>query len=142
MRILKIAFAVCVALSVTFVSASAETLEYDRRIHEELHGRKDHLSLQRLIVRIADKHQVSASLLAAIIQGESSGNPDAIGDMNIICKRTGKPMRSRGLVQISDCYHDVTDEQAFNAEFAVNFLAQHLNQGKCKWWTVCRRLKS
>lgn len=61
--------------------------------------------------------------------------------MHLTCKRTGKPVRARGLVQITECYYpDVTDEQAFDIDFSIDFLARKLAEGTqtCRTqWTTC-----
>ena len=47
-------------------------------------------------------------------------------------------MRSRGLVQVSDCYWDMSDEDAHDVDISLQFLAQKLSEGRCIWWTTCR----
>lgn len=60
------------------------------------------------------------------------------GDMKSICERTGKPIRARGLAQITECWHpEVTDEQAYDVEFSIRFLIQYLKDGKCSQWSTC-----
>lgn len=86
----------------------------------------------------AKDYGVSAKTMEKIIKNESSYNPKAIGDMNITCKKTGKPVRARGIAQITECsFPEVTDEQAFNPIFSIQFLAEKLSQGKCSLWTTC-----
>jgi hypothetical protein len=75
-----------------------------------------------------------------IVRGESGFNPNTKGDTKIICDRTGEAVYARGLVQITRCYHpEITDEQAFNIDFSLKFLAEKIRAGKClQEWTVCR----
>lgn len=73
-----------------------------------------------------------------IVNAESEGSTTIIGDMGIVCKRTGKPVRSRGVVQISECYHpEVTDTEAFNEQFSIKFLAKNIKEGNCHEWSTC-----
>ena len=70
----------------------------------------------------ANKYGVDNNLAHYIVSHESGYNPNAIGDLNVICKRTGEPAYSRGLMQITRCYYsNITDEQAFNPEFNLDF---------------------
>ena len=85
-----------------------------------------------LIKEKADEYNVSATLMTKIISCESGFNERALGDSGY----------SRGLVQIHSKYHPtITDEQAYDAEFAVNFLAEKLSEGDGHLWT-CYRLIS
>lgn len=62
---------------------------------------------------------------------ESNGDPYAIGDSG----------HSRGLVQIHNQFHpEVTDEQAFDIDFSLNFLAEHLKDNQGHLWTCYRML--
>ncbi len=73
-----------------------------------------------------------------IVREESGYVTDAIGDMNIKCKKTGKPVRARGLVQITECWWPkVTDIQANDPDFALDFLASWISKGHCSWWSTC-----
>jgi hypothetical protein len=65
-----------------------------------------------------------------VINCESSYNPRALGDNGY----------SRGLVQIHSYYHPtVTDEMAYDPDFAIEFLAEKLQQGKGHLWTCYRK---
>ena len=60
--------------------------------------------------------------------------------MNIICKRTGLPVRARGLVQITECwYPDVTDEEAEDPVFALNMMISMIRDKEVciNQWTTC-----
>jgi soluble lytic murein transglycosylase-like protein len=98
--------------------------------------------LDKLVEAKAEEHGVSVSVMKTVIQRESQWDVTAVGDLDLTCKsgvNAGKPVRARGLVQITDCYHpDISDEQAFNPEFAVEFLAIGIAEGRCrKEWTTC-----
>lgn len=88
----------------------------------------------------AEMWGVSSHLMHYIVQNESSFRKDVVGDMHITCARTGEPVRARGPVQITECwYPQVTDAQAFDWDYSLNFLAKKLANGKCHEWTTCRR---
>lgn len=87
-------------------------------------------------------YNVPEGLVDYVVRNESRYNPLALGDTHIICPKTGKTMRSRGLSQISDCYNDVDDKDAYNPDFALEFLAKGLANGQCSRWTTCRVFKS
>ncbi len=71
-----------------------------------------------------------------IIEHESKWNTQVVGDGDKKCPFTGKKQRSRGLVQISDCYNSkITDAQAFDWKFSVDFLVSNLKQGRASLWS-------
>jgi len=87
-------------------------------------------TVKELVTLKAKEYKVSETLLTKVIQCESSFVTNARGDNN----------HSRGLVQIHNLYHpDVSDEQADNPEFAIDFLAKNIALGKGSMWT-CHRL--
>lgn len=79
-----------------------------------------------------------------VAKNESNYNPFIIGDMNIICSygpNKGKPVRARGLYQITDCSHpEITDAQAFDADWSIAWAIPRLADYKTcrKEWTTCR----
>lgn len=84
-----------------------------------------------LINEKADQYKVSAETMTKVIACESGFNERALGDGGY----------SRGLVQIHSKYHPtVTDEMAYNPEFAIDFLAKSLADGKGSMWTCWRLL--
>lgn len=84
------------------------------------------------ITTYAKKYNVSSSLMTEIIKKESNFNPNAIGDKHIKCGH------SRGLVQISKCYHpEISDEKAFDVDFSIEYLAKELSKGHCRQWSTC-----
>lgn len=75
-----------------------------------------------LVTCYANKYHVPYDLAHYIVKNESHYNPNNVGDLNIICKRTGEPVYARGLMQITRCYYpNVTDEQAFDPYFNLDF---------------------
>ena len=80
---------------------------------------------------------VDPALVVGTIKKESGFNPKALNrnDMAIGC-------HSRGLVQIRSCNHSVTDEQAYDPIFAVNFLIQNIDKCSTWWKNTCGTLPS
>lgn len=106
---------------------------------EPMQWNKENLS--HLIGYYANKYDVSEKVMHRIVAGESTYNiKPRDGDMKITCPRgvhKGNPVRARGLVQITECYFpEVTDEQAYDPEFSLEFLAYHLSKGKGRLWST------
>ena len=84
-------------------------------------------SLEKMSDRIAIFHNISTSTLRNLVWSESRWNPNATST-------TG----DRGILQINKEYWpDITDEQAFDPEFSLNFAAEKISQGKENLWTAC-----
>lgn len=84
-------------------------------------------SLETLSDEIAIKWGISTSTLRNLVWSESRWNPKEVS-----------PQGDRGLVQINkDAWPDITDEQAFDPEFALNFAAEKISEGKEHYWVVC-----
>jgi hypothetical protein len=77
------------------------------------------------IQTVADEYGVSAEVMNTVINCESQYNKKALGDHG----------HSRGLVQIHNEYHDVTDAEAYDPAFAIDFLAKHLKAGQGHLWS-------
>lgn len=93
-----------------------------------------------VIKRLQDSG-VDPELARFVWEHEGNGNQFAEGDLNIICKRTGKPVRARGVWQITECYHpEVSDECAFNVECATKIVTPWLlNKRIClSQFSTCR----
>lgn len=117
----KIIIVLLVAITTKLSQANAVTIEY-----------VPVKTIPSIIRQQAFKYSVSEKLMTDIIMCESSMNPNAVGDNG----------HSRGLVQIYDSFHpNVTHEQAFNEEFAVEFLAKNLSLGKGKMWSCFSKVK-
>lgn len=88
-------------------------------------------TIDELIHDSSIKYGVSEAVMRNVIQCESSGNPNAVGDGG----------QSFGLVQIYLPAHpEVTRAEALDPEFAVEFLAQNLSEGRGRMWTCYRLL--
>lgn len=78
--------------------------------------------VRNYVLAEAKKAGVHVEKFLYIAEKESQFNPKATGDMHITCPSTGKPVRSRGLFQISTCYHpEVSDAQAYDVQFATGW---------------------
>lgn len=98
-------------------------------------------NIQELVSCYAQKNGVNPKLAQYIVSNESNYDPNTIGDMKIKCPSTGKPVRSRGLVQISECYYpQITDSQAFDPNFALDFGMKLIKNKKVceQQFTTCR----
>jgi soluble lytic murein transglycosylase-like protein len=106
-------------------------------------------SIEELVTQMAAKYRVDYTLAHYIATNESHYDPKAEGDLYDLCptgKYKGKPIYARGVYQITRCYHpNVTDEQAFDPEFNVEYAMKLIAQGKtmCKMqFTTCRNFYS
>jgi hypothetical protein len=66
-------------------------------------------------------------------------NPQAVGDMNIY--RNGKPVRARGIWQITQAYHpEISDSEAFDPIWSTEYVMPILKNKKlCEQeFTTCR----
>lgn len=79
-----------------------------------------------------------------ISKNESSFIATTTGDMELKCRvgvNKGKPVRARGIFQITDCYHpEVTDQEAFSVEWSTRWAMERMrDDATCrKEWTTCR----
>lgn len=79
----------------------------------------------------SEMYKVSSSTIYNTIKCESGFNPKAIGDHGT----------SFGLSQIHLPAHtEITKEQAFNEDFAIDFMASSTSHGKLSMWSCARIL--
>jgi len=100
-----------------------------------------HETIEQRIDRVATSHSIATTSLFNLAMGESSLDPNALGDMDIKCSvgaNKGLPVRARGLVAITDCYFpEITDEQAFDPEWSLAWAADIIVKGEAwKTWTL------
>lgn len=99
-------------------------------------------TISEIIDEKALQYGVSAELVHYIVKKESQYNPKAIGDMNLICKRTGKPVRARGILQITECwYPDVSDACAFDVECSLDRMLPVMKTDCESQWSTCQKSK-
>jgi hypothetical protein len=85
-----------------------------------------------MIRRIATEEKVDPELAFRVAKCESNLNPKAIGTNT-------DGSRDRGLYQINDKWHpDVTDDQAFDAEFSIRFFCKAIREGHLSWWDASK----
>ncbi len=78
----------------------------------------------------ANEYGVSFHEMSVTIGCESSWNPKAIGDSG----------RSRGLAQIhAPSWDDISDDQAFDPYFSIDFMAKKFSEGQQDLWTCWRQ---
>lgn len=97
-------------------------------------------TIQQKVNCYADKYGVDRKLANYIVKNESGYDPLNKSDMGITCRYKNspyysKPVEARGLMQITKCYYpSVTDVQAYNPDFNLDFGMKIIAQGK----SVCR----
>lgn len=83
-------------------------------------------TIEQKIDRIALAHGIATTTLYNLVQSESNFDPNADNG------------EDRGIAQINrKSFPEITDEQAFDPEFSLNFAAQKISEGKDYLWTVC-----
>ena len=98
--------------------------------------------MQSIAKILTKKYNADSKTVEYIIENESGWNPHATGDMDIICSRTGEPVRARGIMQITECYYpEITDKQAYSPIFALDWSIQKIadTQTCISQWTTCRK---
>lgn len=84
------------------------------------------LNIEQKIEHYATAYGVNEDVMYNVIKCESSLNPKAVGDGG----------QSRGLSQIHRPSHPhITDEQAFDEDFAIEFMAREMSQGNAWKWS-------
>lgn len=99
-------------------------------------------TIAQLIDEKALQYGVSAKLVHYIVKKESQYNPKAVGDMNLICERTGRPVRARGILQITECwYPDVSDACAFDVTCSLDRMLPVMKTDCESQWSTCPKSK-
>lgn len=89
------------------------------------------LDVPALIQRAALKHGVNERIMAATLWCESGYKPNAIGDGGT----------SFGVAQINLPSHpEITQEQALNPVWAIDWTAREFAAGRARQWTCWRQL--
>jgi hypothetical protein len=83
-------------------------------------------TLPEMAERIAQEYSIDSKTLFNLIESESQWNPEA------------KNGDDRGLVQINSKYWpEISDEEAYDPEFALNFAAKEIKKNQGIHWTSC-----
>lgn len=89
-------------------------------------------SVPDIICRVASDAGVDVKLALAVAEAESSFNPLAThsnADVSV----------DRGLYQINSKWHpEVSEDQAFNAEFSAKFFCTAVKAGNLSWWNASK----
>jgi hypothetical protein len=86
-----------------------------------------------LIKKTAKKYNIDEELAVRVAKCESGLNPKAI---NI----NAPDSIDRGLYQINSKWHpEVTEEQAFNIQFSINFFCEAVKNGYIRWWKASQK---
>lgn len=100
------------------------------------------------VTDVAKNFNVSESLLWYMVSNESARGPDGSflpcvdGDTHLI-DPNGTPHRSRGILQINEFFHpNVSDREAYNVMFSLEWTATKIRDGMCHLWTTCRNYKN
>jgi soluble lytic murein transglycosylase-like protein len=113
--------------SYTAVSAEAREIDSSLKI-QQVHPIEEYIKSR--IGYYADLYKISEEVMNVVIRCESGYDPNALGDGG----------ESRGLTQINKPAHpNISDEQAFDIEFSLNFLAENLSKGNGKMWTCYKK---
>jgi len=95
-------------------------------------------TIRQYIEKEAVENGVDPQMALHVAKNESGYNQYVVGDKHLTCKKTGKPIRSRGVWQINDCAHPtVTDEQAFDVVWSTEWTMKEMKKNSCKIWSTC-----
>jgi len=96
----------------------------------------DHASIRAYIVQEANSAGVPPAEALFIAQHESHFDPTSTGDTDKTCPQTGVKQRSRGLWQISDCYHpEVDDATAYSVVRSTAWAIRQMLDNPNEWST-------
>lgn len=97
------------------------------------------LTLEEMIRERARINNLDEEKIIYIARCESQLNHQAIGDGNLTCASTKKPMRSRGIWQINECGHpEINDAQAFDPAWSTAWAMEVFKKGdEAKEWQRC-----
>ena len=115
--------------------------------HAEELVKQEQMTPQELVTYYAKQYGVNQELAHYIAENESHYVANEKGDLNITCNAKNSPyygsaVYARGIYQITRCYHpDVSDDQAFDADYNVQYAMQILAKGKSscmREFSTCR----
>lgn len=98
-------------------------------------------TLKKRIIDLTTNAGIDPKLTEYIFQHESNFDPNEVGDMYIICPKTGRPVRARGVAQITECYHpEITDTQALDPIWSTKWSIPYMKNKKIcmNMWSTCR----
>lgn len=115
------------------------------------------LSLKEKVVLSALKNDIEPEIALTIVKKESAMNDLSTTSKRVVIKGDqkilkngygmctnrksplyGKPANARGIAQITECWHpNISDDEAYDVDFSIEFLVSHLAKGKCGLWSTC-----
>ncbi len=97
------------------------------------------LTLEEMIREKARINNLNEEKIIYIARCESQLDHQAVGDGNLTCASTKKPMRSRGIWQINECGHsEISDAQAFDPAWSTAWAMEVFKKGsEAKEWQRC-----
>lgn len=132
--ILAFAMVINIAIPAGFTAANGE-IEYQK-------AKTCPATVENFIKNKAEENGIDSEKAIFIAKCESSLRPKVTGDNHLTCRKTGKPMRSRGIWQINECsYPEILDSEAFNLEWSTNWAMEIFkkNQEKKEWMRCVKR---
>jgi hypothetical protein len=126
----------------TITSVEPETVQFiEVKTPEPKTSEEKPKSIEELVREKARSSNLNEDKVLFITKCESELDPTKLGDGNLTCPSTGRPMRSRGLWQINQCYHpEVSDKQAFDPEWSTNWAIKMFKKGTdSQEWLTCSR---
>lgn len=120
--------------------ATAETLYIEPPKPPSVTSTISSSTIKSIILGLSKEHKVNPSVILFIVSHESQFNPNTVGDDDKICPvglNKGKLQHSRGLWQISDCFHpEVPDEIAFDIVSSTIWSIQNIKNGHINEWST------
>jgi soluble lytic murein transglycosylase-like protein len=117
--------------TITYTAIPVQAQEIESSLTKQVQSIKDHIKSR--IGYYADLYEVSEEVMNVVVQCESNYDPNALGDKGA----------SRGLTQINRPAHpNISDEQAFDIEFSLDFLAENLSKDKGRLWTCWKKFNA
>lgn len=129
-----LALVLIISFSITSAKATlapvGQIMPIDEFKVEDTRKVSDRAEINQIIERKAWVYGVNPNLISSIVSCESS--------FNINATNISPVEESYGLVQINTLVHDISIEQAKDPEFAIDFLAKNLKNGKApRMWVTC-----
>jgi len=111
-------------------------------------GYLDNQVVQRIayVKEQAEINNINSAGLINLFICESKFETDRVGDTDKVCNlptspNYGKVIKSRGVAQINNCSHpEVSNKEAFDFYWSVDWTINKLNNGKAKEWWHCSQV--
>jgi len=98
----------------------------------------DKVTIPLYIENQATQNGIEPQMALHVAKNESRYRQYVVGDGHLTCKKTGLPIRSRGIWQINNCaWSEITDEQAFDVVWSTQWAMAEMKKNGCKIWSTC-----